>query len=172
MPFHLQKLPAGLLDLFNLKTVGAAPNQFAELVNPVTDVTDFYSLSRAKTDLVTGVAGAFPLSVSTTVTGGPLRMRAIASNLNIGPTGGAGTFYAGRVGIRVPGSNAFCPLAFEFMPLSVAAGTGLTVVWQGPPLLLPVGTLILGQWYSDDADASSQPFLSQFGDNLDPSIAS
>lgn len=42
MPFPLHKTPRGLLELFRLRTLGANPPLFGELVEPGIDVAEFY----------------------------------------------------------------------------------------------------------------------------------
>lgn len=55
---RLHKAPLGLLGAFDLKALGRQPNEFAETLLPVTDVTDFYLQPNAVVRTAAAATGA------------------------------------------------------------------------------------------------------------------
>lgn len=171
MSSPLHKSPLGLLEAFSLKALGRAPDKFGDVVTPTTDVTQYYLQTLVRTSQALGVAAGFPLSVSSQITGGPIKFHTLATRLNIGAGGGAGTYYIGTIGVRVPTSGPYAPLASVLFPGGITPGDSLDVIYTGPSLLLPAGSEILAQWFSDDVAATNLPIINFLGANLDPLVA-
>lgn len=138
MPFPLHKAPRGLLEIFRLRTLGAQPNLFAELVQPVTDVTDFYGVDTLVEVNENSVA---PGTIIDGLTSVPAefarRLIAVSGAVVIGAN--AGTFVDLSLGINLPGF-VFAPVRIaEKFVNPTAVGGGYTVTATFPPLMLPAG---------------------------------
>lgn len=137
---RLQKAPAGLLGLFDLKTLGENPNGFARTVVPVADVRMFYGangqevLETTAAPSLTG--GTLLFTVPPTVT---YRLLAVGGIV----IAGAGAILASDIRQAVVIDKTFAVICAQ--QYSPTRGVTLTVneefyggVWfNEPPLLLP-----------------------------------
>ena len=142
MPFPLHKTPVGLLELFRLRTLGAAPPQFGDQVVPVADISRNYGADLA----VVGTSGtgpaALPLNVSTVATI-PARITQFAGRVTLGAAGG--TQLRITVLWRPRQTDPFIPVGFLLVTAPVAAGTYTCISQLTEPILhRPVAKQSLG----------------------------
>lgn len=102
MPFPLQKVPLGLLQLFALQTNGRLPTEFGEQVVPMVDVADFYGADRLLPSSISSGAGAFPRATNTTPIGSTIRVHQITAQLALGAAGAANAYYSCQVRLQSP----------------------------------------------------------------------
>lgn len=137
MPFPLHKTPVGLLELFRLRTLGAAPNLFGEQVTPVVDVTDMYGLDLLANVFENGPAGAIGVGLAAAQSANARRYQGFNAQITIGAA--AGTWLTLAVGYSlIPGGTATMLASVSLTPIvgatyRVAAGAAM----RG--LLLPPG---------------------------------
>lgn len=142
----LQKSPTGLLELFELKTLGRAPTQFLDTVGVNIDALNFYGADRIFTADTAGAAGAIGQTL-TVPTSFPRVFIGFSAGITLGAAPGA--WLTLRLGIRVPG-NASALFMLAQTTLSGApplvAGEFYEAVGMLPsPTLLPAGSSIVAR---------------------------
>lgn len=104
----LQKSPAGLLQVLELKTLGQAPFRFDDALKPVIECAAYYSADRYATDDDVGTVGAFPRSQVVVLVNFE-QLLTIAGAIQVGAA--AGTRLDIEIGIRYQGN--YVPHAFQ-----------------------------------------------------------
>lgn len=166
----LHKAPAGLLELYRLKTLGEQPNEFGRTVQAVVESKSFYSLDVQFGATHTPSNAAFPLGRSETLTAGPIELRACSLQFLIGAAGG--TYLNWRIALVMPTGSSTGPATAT---VNIAAGNlGIVLATQTyfvglvlpQPLMLPAGASIIASGLSDAAGADHQITLSNLFANL------
>lgn len=160
MPSPLQKSPAGLLQAFNIQTLGQAPYAFGDTVVPHVESFPFYSVDRKATGAGTGAAAAYPLAIQHVLVA-PVLVHNISAEVVIGAA--PGTRLDITIFIRCPSKNNVpCFLAQTRVGLPVTTQRFLAA-WDAPGaqgMLLPAGATIEMIAQSDAAGADHTPNIS------------
>jgi len=142
---HLQKAPAGLLQLYRLRSGGVGPNVFSDELTPTVESVDFYGADRIGTGSEASAAGAFPRTAGSTISANPRRLLAIHGQVLFGAAV-VGTYVQISVySFGFPGSastnGVWMQLAsYQFVPLAAMAALVVPVVANLPgPIILPAG---------------------------------
>jgi hypothetical protein len=138
---QLHKHPLGLLELFNLKTLGQAPDKFADTLAPMSDVTDFYGITQLQT-LVESLNGqTAAIDVGQAVPAGEYwRVHAIGGFFV--PTGVTFTsaYYQATPVLALNGSSAYIGAPYLWLTASLTGAVVPRFGWKfDRPLLLPPG---------------------------------
>lgn len=153
MSFALQKSPLGLLELFNLKSGGLQPNQFAEQLQGGFDAVPFYGADRLFTANTVAAAAAFPLNL--TVNADFARLY-IGFSVQVTLGAAAGTRLAIRIGLKVPSpASPLIVLAdARYAAPHLVAGEFNEAIFLAPyPFVLPPGAQWNASARSDAAGA-------------------
>lgn len=153
----LQKAPAGLLQLFRLRSGGVGPNEFSDTCMAVTDVTDFYGADRVACGTEAVSAGAFPRTAGATISANPRRILAVSGQVTFGAAV-SGTYVTLNLHmLGYPGAVSASPQVIgfsHFVPVAGMAGATFAVVANlSSPLVLPAGHVIRVMVASDVAGA-------------------
>lgn len=132
----LQKSPAGLLQVLELKTLGQAPFRFDDALKPVIDCAAYYSADRYSTDDDVGTAGAFPRSQVVTLVNFE-QLMVIAGAIQIGAA--AGTRLDIEIGIRYQGN--YVPHAFGRFTPYIGGLFWITYSFPYPQVIPPGATV-------------------------------
>lgn len=159
----LDKAPRGLTSVFDLKTLGRQPDEFGLLLAPVADTYEHYvadKLITVNSTLTPASPGAFPIA-STTVAGADVILKSLAAVVTTGAA--AGTRLDVLLGLQIPSSSqSMCVVGFQrFTPF--VGGQSWLVVNFAKPFLLPAGSVINLQAFSDAAGADHAFALRSFG---------
>lgn len=159
----LDKAPRGLTAVFDLKALGRQPDQFGLQLVPVSDVYEHYladKLITVNSTLTPASPGAFPIA-STTTAGADVLLKGLAGVVTIGAA--AGTRLDILLGIQVPGSSqSMCVVGFQRFTPFVGGQFWLPVLFA-KPFLLPAGSVLNLQAFSDAAGADHAFALRSFG---------
>lgn len=162
MPFSLQKTPYGLLDLFRLRTQGANPPQFGELVTPTADVTEFYGADLSQVFNYTPGAGAITQTLTFTQPS-VRRILGISGEVNIGAA--AGTVLRMRLGVRPAAGNVVHWIG-QSLP-TPAIGVKFVVSAQAfVPYVLPAGAQVVLEVDGNAAGVDHQSAVRVFAQDL------
>jgi hypothetical protein len=168
MPFPLHKSPRGLLELFRLRTLGAQPSSFAELVAPVVNVDEFYSSDLLRSDLSNVVGALAPLTVAVVITE-PIKLYGLTASFIMGAAGG--TQLAVQISINLPAtaSPAWVVAGNRWQEAALAPAALYPVAVLFPrPLVLPAGARFLAQAFGNAAGADHQINFSRGFATLNP----
>lgn len=153
----LQKSPRGLLELFDLKTLGHAPMFFQDHVSASIDAFPFYAYDRLVTLQDVGPAAAMPLALSAaeSVTRAYISYEA---EVTFGAAGG--TYASVRLGLRAPDPNAPLHWLAAVNTNIAKAGDKVVAIWVPPfPVIIPAGSVFTLSVLSDAAGADHTPVL-------------
>lgn len=159
----LQKFPAGLLGLLNLKTLGRAPQAFSGQVVPTIDASEFYGADlfsvtkQGPVQLLTpsSLSEAVPIGETWRLVGAHVQVNLVpgvepesafcALSIGIGRLGGF-TFYAASANIDLVN-----------VPSPVVTETALYLGWSAPRgLVLLAGDVVQGNVHATfDAGATA-----------------
>lgn len=151
MTSPLQKSPAGLLELFRLRTLGRNPVGFGDDVVPVADVTDYYGADLVVSADFAGVAGAVDATFLTAPSAFARRVLSLSGFMTLGLAGG--TWFTIAIGYRVPVSTTATVFVASQYVATPVAGSTVLVAWSGPPILLPPGHALVCRTFGDAAGA-------------------
>lgn len=119
VPFPLHKAPQGLLELFRLRTLGAAPPMFGDVVTPVIDVGEFYAAANKLCSSSAPAVGAIsPPLIETFDISAAIRLHAVGAQLLIGAAPATDI----SLDVRVQIGAVSCVLASQFFAQAPAAG--------------------------------------------------
>lgn len=134
---RLDKSPLGLLELFRLRTLGRAPDEFTNAVSPTVDVTDFYGADLLASVAENSAPGAIGAGIFAAVAAFPRRYIALSGNIVIGAA--AGTFVNLRLAIQNPGALVVTAIETT-LNITPAAGQTYSIAAKiSRGLVLPAG---------------------------------
>lgn len=139
----LHKAPLGLIEIFNLKTLGRQPDLFSDTVAPTIDTRDFYSAGLLLASGTGGEVGALLNLFERLTLTAHVGVRGIGAILTIGAAGGTNVSitvgYENESGFRCPlGTHSF---AAVFAGQIVEFGLPMRAVW-------PAGTRVYANAYA------------------------
>lgn len=159
----LDKAPRGLTNVLDLKTLGRQPDEFGLLLAPTFDAYEHYiadKLITVNSTMNPVSPSAFPIS-SQTVAGADVMLKALSGVVTIGAA--AGTRLDILLGVQIPSSSqSMCVLAFQRFTPYIGGQFWLPVLFHRP-FLLPAGSVLLLQAFSDAAGADHAFALRSFG---------
>lgn len=145
----LQKVGAGLLDAFDLKTYGTSPTAFGDTVSPIADVMDHYLATRLRCAANNGNLQNINDNVALTVPNGTAwRLHCVGGHIDLNaadnPADGVGL----EIGILPAGSSGSIRVAALAVPPKGAAYAAATrfscsQTFDRPLILVPGTQLFL-----------------------------
>ena len=154
----LQKSPVGILEGYNLKTLGDMPDVFSGTVSSVVETFQHYTTDRRATGVGTGAAAAYPLAIQHVLVA-PVLIHSFAGEVVIGAA--AGTRLDITLFVRVPTRQSlphFLTLARVGTPIAANRFFASYTFAQG--MILPAGSSIEMLAQSDAAGADHTPNIS------------
>lgn len=159
---QLHKVPAGLLDLLRLRTLGRAPDQFSDSVLATVESSNFYGADVMVVASDSGGAGAVSRSVTGTAAR-PGRLFAMSGQITIGAA--AGTALRLLLSFS-PGPQFSSVIVAQEVWTPVAAGVFCVSIVFPSPIVFLAGASFTFTTAGDAGGADHTPVRRELFENL------